>query len=613
MHGYVFHDTNGLRLLRGPTTWKGMVENALSDTARWQTEEWSNFTKFQLFAWMIINSNKKNLNQWENYHTCALWLYEKMLVLGANWEMFSFSERASRGSVDLSDVNLLRSQHVCMRPLSVVIFCTFLWSSDPLDACVSEMSEMKGDQTFQISVLSNCSEMLKPGTNLETRYSKVCQQTCKSSYKIDSGLRQTIGKIDFIHSSRKWLPAILSCGQHCSALSTGFISRLIHCRHRFFFDDPKQIGSQVYFRCHKRRKFRMQKLQWTRNGKKQTRDNPSMATGERQEQEGGYSRSTTRKMKVHFATLIDICHLKNAELEPNFQKYKGRVVLRGDIVKDDSGAYAVFTELGSSASQMTAAKVTDVIARLTDCDGQAAGAVSAYTQVKMEDAPRLHSIPKWECPDVWIRPPRNKCHGLTVKIQWFLSNEICMDTQLSGFLWERQFEKVLLELGWRKSTKVGMSVCSSKTRIILIGLRGWHKIGWKEAEKGSHVEEIDEKTLIMLNPHHFLTMYFGMYSTWMQTEGNYYWTVYKDVWITYFCWSNRKVTRERKTSRKDCCVDLRHGRTSSKMRWAILRDGKQKSGATSQSFTRPRLCWRPWRIEVNLKGRISCIFDKRQK
>ena len=86
------------------------------------------------------------------------------------------------------------------------------------------------------------------------------------------------------------------------------------------------------------------------------------------------------KKKVHLATLMDICHLKNAELEPKFQKSKGRVVLRGDIVKDDTGAYAVFTEQGSSASQMTAAKVMDVIARLPDCDGQAADTVSAYTQ-----------------------------------------------------------------------------------------------------------------------------------------------------------------------------------------------------------------------------------------
>ena len=58
---------------------------------------------------------------------------------------------------------------------------------------------------------------------------------------------------------------------------------------------------------------------------------------------------------VHFASSMDICHLKNAELEAKHQKYKGRVVLRGDIVKDDSGSHAVFTEQGSSASQMTAA------------------------------------------------------------------------------------------------------------------------------------------------------------------------------------------------------------------------------------------------------------------
>ena len=60
--------------------------------------------------------------------------------------------------------------------------------------------------------------------------------------------------------------------------------------------------------------------------------------------------------KVHFASLMDLCHLKNSVLKPQFQKYKGRVVLRGDIVKDGSGAHAVFTERGSSASLMTAAK-----------------------------------------------------------------------------------------------------------------------------------------------------------------------------------------------------------------------------------------------------------------
>ena len=90
-----------------------------------------------------------------------------------------------------------------------------------------------------------------------------------------------------------------------------------------------------------------------------------------------FDEARTKGAKVHFASLMDICHLKNAELEARHQKYIGRVVLRGDIAKDDSGSYAVFTEQVSSASQMTAAKIMDIISRLPGCDGQAADAVSA--------------------------------------------------------------------------------------------------------------------------------------------------------------------------------------------------------------------------------------------
>ena len=82
---------------------------------------------------------------------------------------------------------------------------------------------------------------------------------------------------------------------------------------------------------------------------------------------------------------------------------------------DDSGSYAVFTEQGSSASQMPAAKVMDIISRLPGCAGQAADAVSAYTQVKMEDAPKLLKIPKSGCPDIWIRLPRHKLAKIMVQ------------------------------------------------------------------------------------------------------------------------------------------------------------------------------------------------------
>ena len=155
---------------------------------------------------------------------------------------------------------------------------------------------------------------------------------------------------------------------------------------------------------------------------------------------------------VHFASLMDICHLKNAELEAKHQKYKGRVVLRGDIVKDNSGSYAVFTEQGSSASQMTTAKIMDIIARLPGCNGQAADAVSAYSQVTMEDAHKLLKIPKSECPDIWIRLPRHKWPK-----SWSSMEDPVVPLErnlyghpLAGLLWERQFEKVLLKHGWEK-------------------------------------------------------------------------------------------------------------------------------------------------------------------
>ena len=167
---------------------------------------------------------------------------------------------------------------------------------------------------------------------------------------------------------------------------------------------------------------------------------------------------------VHFASLMDICHLKNAELEAKHQKYKGRVVLRGNIVKDDSGSYAVFTEQGSSASQMTAAKIMDIISRLPGCDGQAADAVSAYTQVKMEDAHKLFfknskigvsrhldSSTTTQMANIMVQYGRP-----VVPLERNLYGH-----PLAGLLWERQFEKILLKRGWEKVSKLGMSLCTS--------------------------------------------------------------------------------------------------------------------------------------------------------
>ena len=98
---------------------------------------------------------------------------------------------------------------------------------------------------------------------------------------------------------------------------------------------------------------------------------------------------------------------------------------------------------------MTAAKIMDIISRLPGCAGQAADAVSANTQVKMEDAPKLLKIPKSECPDIWIRLPRH-----TWPKSWSSMEDPVVPLErnlyghpLAGLLWEKQFEKILLKYG----------------------------------------------------------------------------------------------------------------------------------------------------------------------
>ena len=121
-------------------------------------------------------------------------------------------------------------------------------------------------------------------------------------------------------------------------------------------------------------------------------------------------------------------------------------------MKGDSGSYEVFTEQGSSASQMTAAKVMDIISRLPGSSRQAADAASAYTRVKNGICSKIFENSKSECPDIWIRLPRHKWPK-----SWSSMEDpvVPLERNLHGYpqaglLWERQFEKILLKNGSEK-------------------------------------------------------------------------------------------------------------------------------------------------------------------
>ena len=77
---------------------------------------------------------------------------------------------------------------------------------------------------------------------------------------------------------------------------------------------------------------------------------------------------------------------------------------------------------------------------------------------------------------------------------------------LARLLWERQFEEALFELGWEKIPNWECMFVHRKQGVISVSICGRRRNGWKEAEYGSYVEEIDEKVWTLMIPHHFFTI-----------------------------------------------------------------------------------------------------------
>ena len=176
----------------------------------------------------------------------------------------------------------------------------------------------------------------------------------------------------------------------------------------------------------------------------------------------------TKGAKVHFASLMDICHLKNTELETKASKiqrssctprrfcerwfwilcsiYWTKII---SITNDGSKSHGYHIQIARVRRK------------------KAADAVSAYTQLKKEDAPKLLKIP--ECPDIWIHLPRHKWPK-----SWSIMEDPVVPLErnlyghpLAGLLWERQFEKILLKYDWEKVSNWECLVVHREKRLFL--------------------------------------------------------------------------------------------------------------------------------------------------
>ena len=150
---------------------------------------------------------------------------------------------------------------------------------------------------------------------------------------------------------------------------------------------------------------------------------------------------------------MDLCHLKNSELEPqlpNVQRqgrtprwrckrwfwfacsvHWTRIISISNDCRKSHGNYIKASRTFRTSSWCS----------IRFCSGQNGRCINV-----------IFKFPKLECPDIWIRLPRHKWPK-----SWFSMEDpvVLLERNffghpLAGLLWERQFEKVVLEHGWDK-------------------------------------------------------------------------------------------------------------------------------------------------------------------
>ena len=147
----------------------------------------------------------------------------------------------------------------------------------------------------------------------------------------------------------------------------------------------------------------------------------------------------------------------------------------------DSGLYAVFSEQGSSASQMKAAKVT-LLKDYRDAQNEQQMQYPLIPRSNWRMHRRYRKFPKSECPDIWIRLPKHKWpkSWSSVEEPVFLLSEICM-----VILWQDYYVTGnSRKFYWKTVGKVPNCDCLfvHRQKTFLVCVRGRYKTDWKEAE-----------------------------------------------------------------------------------------------------------------------------------
>jgi hypothetical protein len=191
---------------------------------------------------------------------------------------------------------------------------------------------------------------------------------------------------------------------------------------------------------------------------------------------------------AHFGQLMTICSIKHHELSAEQQKHKGRIVYRGDITKDHTGALAVFQELSANPTSLISARCNLAYGCLPGHSVSQADAIQAYIQSYLKTQDRQGrpvetwiSLPPELQPKEWKDLPFRDPVVKLVKALYGHPD--------SGGLWERHLRSALNKCGftelnehlssfWHPTHKCLLTAYVDD--ILLSGPTENHKKVWKD-------------------------------------------------------------------------------------------------------------------------------------
>ena len=193
--------------------------------------------------------------------------------------------------------------------------------------------------------------------------------------------------------------------------------------------------------------------------------------------------------RIHLGDLLTMCLIKFFERDEEFWKLKGRICFRGDTVKDEDGAVAVFQEISANPTAIQGVNANIAYGCFPGHSSSVADAIRAYVQslLKSKHKTWVH-IPKELWPKSW--------HGKYNKPMCLLVKAFYDGHPESGGHWENHLTEAIVKACggvavenhpstfWFRAEKCVMTVYVDD--LLLSGPTANHDTIWNKLCYGTH-------------------------------------------------------------------------------------------------------------------------------